>query len=993
MKSIIHSVYRDGRAGLSNLIMSVELGVVLAELTNRLLVLKNNATPIANVVQYDGIVRNSFPSRVTDLIDLGVPWINAEDINLDAFAPQDLCPVAAWDALFYFPAHLATETDDFVQFARGRSEFITVDDALQHVPALAFTGGQGTETLCFYSYFFYLDRASQLQALDALKRTRPKPPFADLAHRVAADLGSFNAAHIRRGDFKKTMGVTTLERTPGEALEALDHHFSRQDRLLIVTDEAEDPFFEEIKSAYPDHVFIDHHMLENYGADFFDLPAHDSIALAYLSQLVAAQSRDFIGTMTSTFTSIIQRMRGNQGRHEPFKFLWNELPDPDQKIERGRHPRSDIVPLDKGIMIEQHQGPYSWNRVSPRLNPGWMREWPEGFLDESTLLDRCGDRPFAPADTKDAADQDKVQPAERDRQSYVSFLGDHVALGSNDDDVDFALREIFEQMVTTADVEPLAEVHIAADKTGAQLLVDRHVVANNADPSLLLRHAYREVVSKFIFAHPKLIWVHAGCAATASGAILLPGAWGRGKSSLVLELYEREQLFLSDDIAPLDPSVGMVVPFPGTPQIRNKSETELPRDRLGELGKSATRLDPQKVASQGQPLAMIAFPHYAKGAQTELRPISPGEAVGKLLENCLSFTKNDDATIQRLCEVVADLPVYTLRFGDVSEAADLLLGTNAPVQKNEPRANVVSNTNEDKMSTEDSVRDVEVEVTLTGGRRFATTLPSNSPILHDLHAGLALNQAPEPQHPATLVQLPLNGGKTACSFLSNSILSVVTTPPVLVELQTQSGLDNTMAGPAAYVRIDDFLTPDENKQLLEYALANESAFEGSKVTSNEAGYRKSHVHYAIKNSDWRGVFLNRLKMHLPHITSTLDIRDFRIGDGEIQLTASNDGDFFKAHPDAEDTNDVVANREITYVYYMHRTPRPYSGGNLLFYSGAPGQPVYDSGKAVTSVEPANNCLIAFASTRWHEVDMVRCPNGAFADSRFTVNGWLRRASA
>ena len=43
---------------------------------------------------------------------------------------------------------------------------------------------------------------------------RAKQPFAELAERVAADLGSFNAVHLRRGDFKVTYGVTTLDRQP-----------------------------------------------------------------------------------------------------------------------------------------------------------------------------------------------------------------------------------------------------------------------------------------------------------------------------------------------------------------------------------------------------------------------------------------------------------------------------------------------------------------------------------------------------------------------------------------------------------------------------------------------------------------------------------------------------------------------------------------------------------------------------------------------------------
>ena len=42
VKSVVYTVYRRGGAGLSNLVMSVELGVVLASLTDRVLILKDN---------------------------------------------------------------------------------------------------------------------------------------------------------------------------------------------------------------------------------------------------------------------------------------------------------------------------------------------------------------------------------------------------------------------------------------------------------------------------------------------------------------------------------------------------------------------------------------------------------------------------------------------------------------------------------------------------------------------------------------------------------------------------------------------------------------------------------------------------------------------------------------------------------------------------------------------------------------------------------------
>ena len=36
-------------------------------------------------------------------------------------------------------------------------------------------------------------------------------------------------------------------------------------------------------------------------------------------------------------------------------------------------------------MVEEFEGPYSWNRVDQRINATWMREWPESFLTPDTL--------------------------------------------------------------------------------------------------------------------------------------------------------------------------------------------------------------------------------------------------------------------------------------------------------------------------------------------------------------------------------------------------------------------------------------------------------------------------------------------------------------------------------------------------------------------------------------------------------------------------------
>ncbi|MCC0014897.1 MAG: 2OG-Fe(II) oxygenase [Rhodobiaceae bacterium] len=294
---------------------------------------------------------------------------------------------------------------------------------------------------------------------------------------------------------------------------------------------------------------------------------------------------------------------------------------------------------------------------------------------------------------------------------------------------------------------------------------------------------------------------------------------------------------------------------------------------------------------------------------------------------------------------------------------------------------------------------VEVEITLTGGRSFQGALPCDSPILASLFTSLAASHDPDPNAPVTLLQFPLEGGNAACSFMSTSLVSVVTRPPVLINPQqpaTHALPVETPASFASHVVIEDFLTPDENRQVLEYALENEAHFEGSGVLTHEGQSkdetsRRSRVLFAIHGSKWNDVFLQRLKLHLSHIAPALGLDAMRLVPKEIQLTASNDGDFFKAHVDSGNVNDDVVKRVLTFVYYLHKTPRPFSGGDLLVYTGYPNTDPSQQSMATIAVPPRNNTLVAFVSNTTHEVDVVRCPSGEFGDSRFTVNGWMQYA--
>jgi Rps23 Pro-64 3,4-dihydroxylase Tpa1-like proline 4-hydroxylase len=138
----------------------------------------------------------------------------------------------------------------------------------------------------------------------------------------------------------------------------------------------------------------------------------------------------------------------------------------------------------------------------------------------------------------------------------------------------------------------------------------------------------------------------------------------------------------------------------------------------------------------------------------------------------------------------------------------------------------------------------------------------------------------------------------------------------------------------------------------------------------------------------RELILARIQSALPLVLSRLGMEEFSVDHAETQITASNDGDFFKSHND--NGGPTTASRQLTFVYFFHREPRPFSGGDLRIYdSQGDGRPQI-SGRSYQSIVPQQNQMVFFPCQLMHEITPVNCPSRLFADSRFTLNGWLHK---
>jgi Rps23 Pro-64 3,4-dihydroxylase Tpa1-like proline 4-hydroxylase len=280
-------------------------------------------------------------------------------------------------------------------------------------------------------------------------------------------------------------------------------------------------------------------------------------------------------------------------------------------------------------------------------------------------------------------------------------------------------------------------------------------------------------------------------------------------------------------------------------------------------------------------------------------------------------------------------------------------------------------------------RDIRLRLQLAGGHTQELTLAEDAPELRDLFAALAGATAAD-----ALIQLPLEGGRVACSFRTSQIVSVASEPPVLVEPQVAEPATALCVRRSRYLVIDDFLSPAEHADLLLLATASEEHFETGTVAGDAAGYRQNLAIPGFGDSAHARLLQNRILVWYPLLARSLGLSVVPLGEVESQLTAARSRQFYKVHADAGPN----APRELSCIYYMHRQPRGFAGGELRLYDAVESDGERRAADTFAFVEPRANRLVAFRSDEFHEAMPVRCPSGDFADSRFAVTTWLHRAA-
>ena len=195
--------------------------------------------------------------------------------------------------------------------------------------------------------------------------------------------------------------------------------------------------------------------------------------------------------------------------------------------------------------------------------------------------------------------------------------------------------------------------------------------------------------------------------------------------------------------------------------------------------------------------------------------------------------------------------------------------------------------------------------------------------------------------------------------------------------------------PVPFVRLTNFLKPAQQNRLFSLIRAARDRFVPGTVRK---GTLNREIRTAWEADDGRTVqdvhpwFGPKLHSVLPHVLARLRVEAFHRYRIMTAVAMYLGGGFYKPHRD--NTEEGNCPRMLNYIYYFHRLPRRFAGGDLLLYD-TDLETRRATAAAFTRIDPLHNSLVFFPSGAFHEVLPVECETRDFLDGRFAVNGWIR----
>lgn len=254
----------------------------------------------------------------------------------------------------------------------------------------------------------------------------------------------------------------------------------------------------------------------------------------------------------------------------------------------------------------------------------------------------------------------------------VEFDGEQVSIRSDDPRLLDFVRDTYTHMLVDAVTAAVGRIEVTPGGRGFSFRTGDGTSIENESVEPLLNFLKEEVIRQFMRSRKDLLWLHAGVAERDGRALVICGASGQGKSTLVTKLCENGWRLMSDDVAPLSMQADVVYPFPQAPSRRIQQEHLAPPEEIASLAREVVTIPPDGLGRDAAAVEAVIFPVYSRGVKANLTLLPQGTAALEVLRHTRNLVDHGNTGVGRAAGLGRAIPMYRLVYDLPDEAVAVL---------------------------------------------------------------------------------------------------------------------------------------------------------------------------------------------------------------------------------------------------------------------------------------------------------------------------------
>ncbi|MBW1784427.1 MAG: hypothetical protein JRL30_27260 [Deltaproteobacteria bacterium] len=231
---------------------------------------------------------------------------------------------------------------------------------------------------------------------------------------------------------------------------------------------------------------------------------------------------------------------------------------------------------------------------------------------------------------------------------------------------------------------PRHEYVITSTSNGLLLLKDGQPGRQFGSCLDLICRLEEDIENSLIRAIDSWAGLHAGAVIIGDAACVIAGNPDTGKTTTVFNLVEMGQVFLCEEITPVDPETLRVYPYPQVLTLgrsyaqKHLSLYPVQHGDLQILDSRMARYHPYHAGSEPVPLKTLLIPAYTPSDTSGIEELAPEEVFTELLGYCFPPNTDDEYLFDSVIRICENAEIFRLRTNSLQSMRQLLKALLGP---------------------------------------------------------------------------------------------------------------------------------------------------------------------------------------------------------------------------------------------------------------------------------------------------------------------------